>query len=91
MIGAYALPKLLEAPGRLTDQVKQLRPIVVSYRLIAPTPTVWIPRQHGVAKPMHVPVSSVKSMNANGRCTTAAKTNQSSLRSRCRPLPNCTA
>lgn len=41
MIGAYAVRKLMEAPGRLTDQVKALSPRVVSHRLIAPTPPDW--------------------------------------------------
>lgn len=41
MIGAYAVRKLMEAPGGLTDQVKSLRPSVVSHRLIAPTSPDW--------------------------------------------------
>lgn len=41
MIGGYTIRKLMEAPGRLTDQTKQLRLPVISHRLIASMPPDW--------------------------------------------------
>lgn len=41
MVGAYAIRKLLEAPAKLSDSVKELRLPVLSHPLVAPAPPDW--------------------------------------------------
>lgn len=41
MVGAYAVRKLLEAPAKLSDHVKQLQLPVISHPLVAPDPPDW--------------------------------------------------
>lgn len=41
MVSAYAIRKLLEAPAKLSDHVKELRLPVISHPLVAPAPPDW--------------------------------------------------
>src|SRR5687767_863885 len=41
MVGAYAIRKLLETPGRMSDQARQLQVPVLSHSLSSPTGVTW--------------------------------------------------
>lgn len=41
MVGAYAIRKLLETPGRMSDQARQLQVPVVSHSLSSPIHVTW--------------------------------------------------